>query len=77
MLNEPVSAAALVDRLIESGLSQRYIGNASRVAQVCRSTKGIAAQKMGVAGGQGETYALDGYYLESEEAFVAWVESSW
>lgn len=71
-LNEPISAADLVERLIGTGLSQRYIANCSRVVQVLRSTKGVSRIPMNITGLQGETYTLDGYVLEDEEVFTAW-----
>ena len=71
-LNEPITAVALVDRLIDTGLSQRYIGNRARVVQVLRSTKGVGRMRMNTTGLQGETYTLDGYVLEDEEVFIAW-----
>ena len=74
-LNEPITAATLVERLIESGLSQNYIGNTNRVAQVCCRTKGIGSTPIITTGHQGESYALDGYVLESEEAFIEWMAS--
>lgn len=74
-LNEPITAAVLVERLIESGLSQTYIGNANRVAQVCCRTKGISATPIKTTGHQGESYALDGYILHSEEDFRDWMAS--
>ncbi|MEE2974272.1 MAG: hypothetical protein VX831_03405 [Candidatus Thermoplasmatota archaeon] len=74
-LNEPITAVALVDRLIDTGLSQRYIGNRARVVQVLRSTKGVGRMQMNTTGLQGETYTLDGYVLEDEEVFVAWAKT--
>tara|TARA_R100001510_G_scaffold12367_1_gene9613 strand:- start:9734 stop:10012 length:279 start_codon:yes stop_codon:yes gene_type:complete len=74
-LNEPITAVALVDRLIETGLSQRYIGNRARVVQILRSTKGVGRLPMNTTGLQGETYTLDGYVLEDEEVFFAWAKT--
>ena len=74
-LNEPITAVALVDRLIYTGLSQRYIGNRARVVQILRTTKGVGLMRMNTTGLQGETYTLDGYVLEDEEVFTAWAKT--
>lgn len=75
--DEPITAGSLVERLIDSGLSQRYIGNTGRVAQVLKSTKGVTFKTIKVKGNQGETHMLHGYVLESHDAFTDWVKNSW
>lgn len=73
--NEFPSAQALLERLVQSGMSPRLIGSVGRVSQLCRTTKGIGSFTGLVTSGMGDNYKAEVYYLESEEAFKQWVDS--
>ena len=71
----PPSANALLDMLIDAGLSQNIIAGTGRIAQVCRSTVGVIKEPITVCNSNGDAYTAFGYTLESEDAFNEWVES--
>jgi len=69
------TAHALLDLLLESGMSPKMIGNPNRIAQLCCKTKGIGSVTIKTKNCGGDSYTADAYYLESEEAFNEWVDS--
>tara|TARA_R110000744_G_scaffold157821_1_gene273789 strand:- start:826 stop:1128 length:303 start_codon:yes stop_codon:yes gene_type:complete len=73
--DELPSAQALMEMVINSGMSQNLVGSNNRIAQLCRTTKGISSVTQKISGGGGDSYTAEVYYLESEEAFNEWVTS--
>lgn len=73
--DELPSAQALMEMVINSGMSQNLVGSNNRIAQLCRTTKGISSITQKISGGGGDSYTAEVYYLESEEAFDKWVTS--
>ncbi len=71
-----ISANEMITLLIGSGLHQMFIPCSSNsLAQILRATKGISKSDEVWTSEMGNHYVSAGYYLESEEAFNAWVES--
>mgnify|MGYP003137819946 CR=1 FL=1 len=73
--DELPSASALLELVLQSGMSQRMVGSTARIAQICRTTKGIGSFTGKVCDGKGEFYTAELYYLDSEEDFNDWVAS--
>ena len=69
------SASALLELIIQSGMSQRMVGSTMRLAQICRTTKGIGSFTGKIIDSNGNSYPAELYYLDSEEDFNDWVAS--
>jgi len=71
--DELPSAQALMEMVIATGMSQNLVGSNNRIAQLCRTTKGISSITKKISGGGGDSYTAEVYYLDSEEDFDKWV----